>query len=89
MFNVDVGFAVAEKTSANVSATHSRVSLGDFAVSGSLFGPSAIVGYQWNWHPLTVRAGGGGRYTPVTSKTMASEAMMGALGWHFERFNLA
>jgi hypothetical protein len=103
MFNVDVGFAVADKVSANVSANYwsfsilgirntawglgfggqyffyrdrfegafvypaleyaqSRVSIGDFAVSGSLFGPSAIVGYQWNWHPFTVRVGGGGRY---------------------------
>jgi len=103
MFNVDVGFAVADKTSANISGNYwsfevlgvkntawglgvgaqyffyrdrfegafvypaleyasSRVSVGDIEVSGSLFGPSAIVGYQWNWHPFTLRVGGGGRY---------------------------
>jgi hypothetical protein len=103
MFNVDVGVAVADKTSANLGVNywsfeilgientawgfglgaqhffyrdrfagafvypaleyaHSRVSIGDYEVSGSLFGPSAIVGYQWNWHPFTIRVGGGGRY---------------------------
>lgn len=103
LFNVDVGFSVADKTSANISGNYwsfevlgikntawglgvgaqyffyrdrfegafvypaleyasSRVSAGDVEVSGSLFGPSAIVGYQWNWHPFTLRVGGGGRY---------------------------
>ena len=103
MFNVDVGFAVADKTSANIGFNYwsfevlgvkntawglgvgaqyffyrdrfegafvypaleyasSRVSVGNVEITGSLFGPSAIVGYQWNWHPFTLRVGGGGRY---------------------------
>lgn len=102
-FNLDVGVAVADKTSANFSGSYwsfsilgvkntawglgvggqyffygdrfhgafvypaleyakSTISAGDYESSGSLFGPSAIVGYQWNWHPFTLRLGGGGRY---------------------------
>ena len=38
------------------------ITIGDFSASGTLFGPSAIVGYQWNFHPFTVRVGGGGQY---------------------------
>lgn len=30
--------------------------------SGSLMGPAALVGYQWDWRPFTIRLAGGGRY---------------------------
>ena len=40
----------------------STVSIGDVSASGSLFGPSAIVGYQWECKPFTLRLGGGIRY---------------------------
>lgn len=46
----------------NVQFEYASVSLGDDSFEGVLAGPGALAGYQWDWHPFSLRLGAGFHY---------------------------
>jgi hypothetical protein len=46
----------------NVQAEYAKISFEGNSVSGLLVGPGALAGYQWDWHPFSLRLGTGFHY---------------------------
>lgn len=46
----------------NVRAEYTSISFGDLGASGVFVGPGGLLGYQWDWQPVSLRLGGGFHY---------------------------
>lgn len=47
----------------NIQAEYASIAVdGDTVASGAVIGPGALVGYQWDWKPFSLRLGGGFHY---------------------------
>lgn len=46
----------------NVQLEYANVKVNDAEASGLIVGPGALLGYQWDWQPFSLRLGGGIQY---------------------------